>query len=139
MSIAVLTAVSDQEWEAAMVAALGAGQHGVHVVRRCTDLADALAAATAGLARAAVVSADFRRLDRDALTRLSVAGVAVIGLVPDGAEDAERRLRQLGVAHVVASSATPEAVAETIRTAVGTAPTPAGFAVADPWSAATGT
>ncbi|MBV9292356.1 MAG: P-loop NTPase, partial [Frankiales bacterium] len=66
-------------------------------------------------------------------------GVAVIGLVPDGAEDAERRLRQLGVAHVVASSATPEMVAETIRTAVGTAPAPAGFAVADPWGAVTGT
>jgi len=57
--------------------------------------------------------------------------------VADGAEEAERRLRQLGVTHVVASSAGPDDVAETIRAAVGAATVPAGYAVADPWGAAT--
>ena len=78
MRVPVLTAVSDARWEAALVSALERGDLGVAVVRRCVDLADLLAAASTGAARAALLSADLRRLDRDALARLAVAGVAVI-------------------------------------------------------------
>ena len=74
-------------------------------MRRCVDLADLLATAATGTARAVLLSADLRRLDRDALARLAVAGVAVVGLVPPGDEDAERRLRQLGVATVLPADA----------------------------------
>jgi len=69
MRVPVLTAVSDAVWEAELVAALERGDLGVAVVRRCVDLADLLATATTGSARAVVLSADLRRLDRDALTR----------------------------------------------------------------------
>ena len=65
--VPVLTAVSDARWEADLVSALGGSEHGVTVVRRCVDLADLLAAAASGLARAVVLSADLRRLDRDAV------------------------------------------------------------------------
>ena len=98
MPVPVLTAVSDAVWEAELVVALERADLGVAVVRRCVDLADLLATATTGQARAVLLSADLRRLDRASLARLAVAGVAVVGLAPPGDEEAERRLRALGVA-----------------------------------------
>jgi Flp pilus assembly CpaE family ATPase len=88
------------------------------VVRRCVDLADLLATAATGQARAALLSADLRRLDRDALGRLALAGVAVVGLVPPGDEDAERRLRSLGVLHVLPSDSSPEQLSAAVVQAV---------------------
>jgi Flp pilus assembly CpaE family ATPase len=116
--VPVLTAVSDAVWEAELVAALGRGDLGVGVVRRCVDLADLLATASTGQARAVLLSADLRRLDREALTRLAVAGVAVVGLVPPDDEDAERRLRQLGVRHVLPSDSPPEVLSVAVLEAV---------------------
>jgi MinD-like ATPase involved in chromosome partitioning or flagellar assembly len=132
--VPVLTAVSDPRWEADVVAGLAA-DNGVEVVRRCVDLADLLAAAAAGLARAVLLSADLRRLDRDALTRLAVAGVAVVGLVSPGDEQAERRLRQLGVAHVLPADAAPAEVSAAIVAAAGAAAEPPAFDYADPRAA----
>lgn len=121
-TVPVLTAVSSAEWgatwEARLVAALERGDLGVTVVRRCVDLADLLATAATGQARAAILSADLRRLDRDALTRLAVAGVAVVGLVAPGDEQAERRLRQLGVADVLPADVAPEALTAAVADAV---------------------
>ncbi|MCU1590692.1 MAG: hypothetical protein JWP11_1948 [Frankiales bacterium] len=126
MAVPVLTAVSDAVWEAQLVAALERGDHGVSVVRRCVDLADLLATAATGQARAVLLSADLRRLDRDALARLAVAGVAVVGLVPPGDEDAERRLRQLGVTEVLPADASPAAISaavmETVERGLGASP-----------------
>ena len=73
------------------------------LVRRCADLAELLSAGAAGVARVAVVSPDLRGLDRDALRHLAGHGVRVAGLVPDGDDDGERRLRQLGVGTVLGS------------------------------------
>lgn len=118
MAVPVLTAVSDAVWEAELVVALARGDLGVAVVRRCVDLADLLATAATGSARAALLSADLRRLDRDALGRLAVAGVAVVGLVPPGDDEAERRLRQLGVRHVLPSDSAPEVLSAEVLLAV---------------------
>lgn len=133
MSVPVLTAVTDPRWEADIVASL-AHDDGVRVVRRCVDLADLLAAAAAGLARAVLLSADLRRLDRDALTRLAVAGVAVVGLVVPGDEQAERRLRQLGVQHVLPADAPADEVSAALVAAVGAADQ-VGHDYADPRAA----
>jgi MinD-like ATPase involved in chromosome partitioning or flagellar assembly len=132
-AVPVLTAVSDARWEADLVSALRGSDHGVTVVRRCVDLADLLAAAASGLARAVVLSADLRRLDRDALVRLAVAKVAVVGLVAAGDEAAERRLRQLGVDHVLAHDAGPAHVTALVVSAIAqlaTTPAP-GRAIRD--------
>jgi MinD-like ATPase involved in chromosome partitioning or flagellar assembly len=118
VSVPVLTAVSDAVWEADLVSAFERHDYGVSVVRRCVDLADLLSAAASGTARAVILSADLRRLDRDALSRLATAGVAVVGLVSPGNDDAERRLRQLGVRHVLASDAGPRAISAEVTTAV---------------------
>jgi MinD-like ATPase involved in chromosome partitioning or flagellar assembly len=138
MAVPVLTAVSDAVWEAQLVAAFERGDHGVSVVRRCVDLADLLATAATGQARAVLLSADLRRLDRDALSRLAVAGVAVVGLVAPGDEDAERRLRQLGVTQVLPSDASPEAISAAVMETVerGRLATPGELAsVSEPRSA----
>lgn len=116
----MLTAVTDAVWEADLVGALERTDLGVSVVRRCVDLADLLATAATGTARVALLSADLRRLDRDALTRLAAAGVAVVGLFPPGEEDAERRLRQLGVGHVLPSDADAVTIAAAVVDAVAT-------------------
>ena len=85
---------------------------------RCVDLPDLLAAAAAGTARAVLLSADLRRLDRDALTRLAVARMAVIGLVAPGEELAERRLRQLGVTRVLPADTAPAGIAAAVALAI---------------------
>lgn len=118
MTVPVLTAVTGAVWEVELVSELGRADHGVTVIRRCVDLADLLAAAAAGQARAALLSADLRRLDRDAVTRLAAAAVAVVGLINPGDEEAERRLRQLGVLHVLPADAGAEAISAAVVEAV---------------------
>ena len=114
--VPVLLAVPGAAWEGGLVAALERPGGGVRVVRRCMDLADLLASAATGTARAALLSADLRRLDRDVLARLAGSGVVPIGLVPSGDEVAAARLRGLGVRHVL-----PVDPAETIAAAVAAA------------------
>lgn len=118
MTVAILTAVTGASWEAQLVAALEKGAGGVQVVRRCVDLADLLAAAAAGHGQAVVVSADLRRLDREAVGRLATAGVATVGVVPPADEDSERRLRQLGIDHVVTAAADAGEIARAVQAAV---------------------
>lgn len=97
----VLTAVTTPEWEARLVGGLERIGSGLRVARRCVDLADLLAAASAGHGRAAIVEAGLRGLDRDALGQLLTSGVAPVGVVGAGDEDGERRLRQLGIDRIV--------------------------------------
>ena len=112
MTTAVLTAVGHQ-WEARLVTALEAAP-GLTVVRRCADLADLLAAASAGLADVALVSADLRSLDRAALHHLASHGVRSAGVAAPGDEAGERRLRQLGLDVVVRADAEPHEIEEAL-------------------------
>ena len=114
----VITAVVDARWEAGLVAAFEQAEHNITVVRRCVDLADLLATAATGTARAALLSADLRRLDRDALMRLAAAHIAVVGLVPPGDENADRRLRQLGVRFVLPADAAATVISAAVAEAV---------------------
>ncbi len=117
MGLPVLTAVTGATWEADLVGALDRADHGVTVVRRCVDLAELLAAAAAGTARAVLLSAELRRLDREAVSRLHTAGLAVVGLVDPGDEVAENRLRALGVARVLPADAGADLIASALREA----------------------
>jgi Flp pilus assembly CpaE family ATPase len=116
-SVPVLT-VTGARWESELVAAVEHRELGVAVVRRCVDLADLLATATTGTAQAVLLSADLRRLDRDALARLETARVAVVALVAPGDGTVERRLRQLGCRHVLPADSPPERVSAMVRDAV---------------------
>ncbi len=139
MTLSILTAVTDASWEADLVAGLADTEHGVTVVRRCVDVADLLAAAASRTADAVVLSADLRRLDRDALSRLDAAGVAVVGLVDPEDEEAQRRLHQLGVPVVLPSNAGLMTIAVALQNAVSAAAASSRSAVrnglADPGAA----
>ncbi|MCV2488627.1 chromosome partitioning protein [Geodermatophilus sp. YIM 151500] len=134
MTLQVYTAVTGATWEAGLVAALDRSAHGITVVRRCVDVAELLAAAATGTGQAALLSAELRRLDGDAVTRLEAAGVAVVGLVEPGDARAADRLRGLGVVHVLPADTDPAAIADALRAAVAGGPS-AGRDVADPRAA----
>ncbi len=134
MAVQVFTAVTGAPWESALVGALDRSDHGVTVVRRCVDVSELLAAAATGTGQAALLSAELRRLDGDAVARLTAAGVAVVGLVEPGDERAAERLRQLGVPHVLPADAEAEVIAQALREAVAGAPG-ARHDVADPRAA----
>jgi Flp pilus assembly CpaE family ATPase len=91
---------------------------GVVVGRRCADLADLLAAASAGHGDLALVSADLRGLDRDALAHLHSHGVRVLGASRDGDEGQERHLRQLGITEHIHLGTAREELAETLTRTV---------------------
>jgi len=142
VTIPLITAVTGAAWEADLVAALDRSPLGITVVRRCVDLPDLLAVAATGTARAALVSGDLRRLDRDSLARLAASRVAVVGVAPPDDEDAERLLRQLGAGFVLPADAPAEQVAATVQEAVsaldgGREGGPSGYA--DPLLALPGT
>ena len=134
MTVPVLAAVTGASWEAALVANLERTPTGITVVRRCVDLADLLAAAAAGTARAVLLSSELRRLDRDALSRLAAARVAVVGLVSPGDDAAEQRLRQLGVQQVLPADAAPADIAAAVTEELAEAASGA-TAYADPRAA----
>jgi MinD-like ATPase involved in chromosome partitioning or flagellar assembly len=134
MALQVFTAVTGAAWESELVGALDRDDHGVTVVRRCVDVSELLAVAATGTGQAALLSAELRRLDSDAIDRLEAAGVAVVGLVEPGDERAADRLRQLGVRRVLPADAQPDEIAQALREAVGNAPA-SGRAIADPRAA----
>ncbi|GAA4109582.1 P-loop NTPase [Knoellia locipacati] len=109
MTTGVITGVSHHH-EQQLVSALESSA-GLTVVRRCADVAELLSTGASGIADLAVVSADFRGLDRDALRHLAGHGVRVAGLVAVGDDAGEARLRQLGVSTLVRPDAEAEDVA----------------------------
>ena len=106
--------------------------HGpVSVVRRCSELAELLAACQSGLARAAVVAAGSEELTASLVDRLSAVGVVVVALTDNPEETA--RLRTIGVA-AEARGVDAAALAARISAAVAKLSGPvgrAGLAAAD--------
>jgi Flp pilus assembly CpaE family ATPase len=133
-TLQVVTAVTGAAWEAPLVSALDGADHGVAVVRRCVDVPDLLAVAATGTAQAALLSAELRRLDAEAVARLEAAGVAVVGLVEPGDQASADRLLRIGVVRVLPADADPAVIARALREAVDGAPV-GGHDIADPRSA----
>lgn len=118
MSTGLLTAGSGHSWENELVAALDRPGSAMTVLRRCVDIGDVLAMATTGQAAVAVLSADLRRLDTDAVSRLRTAGVAVVGVHPAGDQRARDRLERIGITALVADDAGIDAVVSAARSAL---------------------
>ncbi|MFC7486726.1 AAA family ATPase [Knoellia sp. CPCC 206453] len=112
MTTAVITGVThhhEQELVTAVEAAVG-----VSVVRRCADVPELLSTGASGIGDVAIVSADFRGLDRDALRHLAGHGVRVAAFVAAGDEAGEARLRQLGVNTLIRPGADPDELARIV-------------------------
>lgn len=95
MSIGALVAVGAADFESAVLTAASSG--GLHVVRRCVDVADLLATAATRQAEVALVSTGLGGLDTEVLARLREERVATVGVVPDEASAEATLLRRLGV------------------------------------------
>lgn len=112
MTTGVITGVSHHH-EQELVTSVEAAS-GVAVVRRCADVAELMSTGASGIADVAVVSADFRGLDRDALRHLAGHGVRVAGFVASGDDAGEARLRQLGVNTLIRPGTEPDEIARTL-------------------------
>lgn len=118
MSTGLLTAGSGQGWENELVAALDRPGSSMTVLRRCADIGDVLAVATTGQAAVAVLSADLRRLDTEAVARLRTSGVAVVGVHPAADDRVRARLERIGITVLVPDDAGTDAVLAAARTAL---------------------
>lgn len=111
--------------------------HGpVSVVRRCSELAELLAACQTGLARAAVVAEGTGELTASLVDRLSAVGVAVVALTDSPEESA--RLRGIGVTPEVSgveAAALAALIAGAVAELAGARPGPPASGLADPSAA----
>lgn len=120
MSLPTVTGVAPR-WEGGLAELLdGSGR--AQLMRRCADVPELLGVAAAGLTRVAVVSSDFRSLDRSAVETLLASGVAVVGVHPPGQVDAGRALRRWGVRVVLPVDLDAETLDEAIVTALDETP-----------------
>jgi MinD-like ATPase involved in chromosome partitioning or flagellar assembly len=120
--IVVLVVASGAAWESPALGILGA-HPGIVVLKRCVDVDDLLAAASAGQADVAVLGLDAPGLDVSAVEHLRSHAVRPVAVVAAGAMDAGRvRASRIGIAELVAEDALetlPDAV-----TAADRAPAP---------------
>jgi MinD-like ATPase involved in chromosome partitioning or flagellar assembly len=98
----VLIVASGAAWESPALALLGAHPE-IVVLKRCVDVDDLLAAATAGQADVAVVGLDSPALDLAAVDHLRRHGVRPVAVVPTDstAEPARHRAARIGIRAVV--------------------------------------
>jgi len=125
MSLPVLLAVTGAPWEADVVRRAERAT-GIRVVRRCVDIADVMAAAASGQARAVLLAEDLPRLTSDAVAALHSRRIAVVALVdpsdngePSGAED---RLSRMGIERILPADVSADDLGRAIIDAVDSGP-----------------
>jgi len=129
-TIVVLVVASGAAWESAALGILAAHPR-IVVLKRCVDVDDLLASASAGQAEVAVLGLDAPGLDAAAVDHLRAHGVRPVAVVPTGAGDAGRvRAARIGIGELVADDdldALPDAVVTADRAPPGPRlPEPAG-------------
>ena len=117
MKLPILTALGGAPWESAVITAVEATAE-LSITRRCVDVVELLSMAATGLARAALVSAELRHLDADAVDRLIAADVVPIGLVERSDGRAEQALAVLGVRYTVPADAAADVLVSVVTAAV---------------------
>ena len=115
MSIPVVTVGTAQE---SVVEGLERLHGPVTVVRRCSELAELMAACQSGLALAAIVGEGCEELTTTLVDRLGAVGVSIVALTES--PDEAKRLRSIGVV-AASSNIEPAALAAEISQAVGRA------------------
>ena len=129
---------------------------GVRIARRCVDVADLLAAAASGRARAALLAVDLPHLDGDVVAALRAAHVEPLGVVGDeatgatgttaasAATAATHRLHQMGVRVVMVAGGDDDLANQIVQRleqehpADSPAPPAAGLEAPEPADAPTG-
>jgi len=125
MSVPVLLAVTGAPWEADVVRRAEQAPN-LRVVRRCVDMADVLAAAASGQARAVLIAEDLPRLNADAVAMLHGRRIAVVALVDPqadaGESSGEDRLTRIGIERILPADVSPEDLARAVSDAVDSGP-----------------
>lgn len=107
----VALASAGAAWEPQLVPLIDRHRSGLHLVRRCVDLADLVALCRAGLVSVAVVSAGLARLDGDEVARLRSSGVSVLVIEDDAHAGVAL---SWGVSDVATASTPPTTLVERI-------------------------
>ncbi len=110
MTVGVILALAAPR-EGEVAAAVGAHPD-LTVARRCADLAEALAAAQAGVG-AVLVASEHPRLDRSVVRRIAKTGVELVGVPTNGA--ARDAMLAFGVGTVLAPGVSPTDVADAVH------------------------
>ena len=125
MAVPVLLAVTGAPWEADVVRRAERAP-GIRIVRRCVDIADVMAAAATGQARAVLLAEDLPRLTADAVAALHARRIVVLALVdpsdngaPSGGED---RLSRMGIERILPADVSGEDLGRAITDAVDSGP-----------------
>jgi len=99
--VCVLMVASGAAWESTALGLLS-GRSGIVVLKRCVDVNDLLATATAGQADVAVLALDAHGLDSGAVEHLRRHRVRPVAVVPDPTADSARaRAARIGIATLV--------------------------------------
>lgn len=101
----VLLASAGEPWETEVVLDLQRPGCGLILVRRCMDVADAVATAASGQADAVLFGRALPGLDSDVVARVTESGAVTVGLVEDVEGPDATTLVDMGVACVVHRSA----------------------------------
>lgn len=125
--VVVLVVASGAAWEPAALGLLG-DRSGIVVLKRCVDVDDLLAAASAGQADVAVLGVDAPGLDAAAVDHLRSHAVRPVAIVPSGAarEGAHLRATVIGIRSLV-----PEDELASLPDVVAVDEEPPGAAVHD--------
>src|SRR5689334_20946888 len=101
--VVVLVVASGAAWESPALGRLG-DRSGIVVLKRCVDVSDLLASASAGQAHVAVVGVDAPGLDHGAVDHLRAHGVRPVAILPSGPaqEGAAMRATRIGIRSHVA-------------------------------------
>ncbi|HEX5862370.1 MAG TPA: hypothetical protein VFY58_11030 [Nocardioides sp.] len=118
--VVVLVVAAGAAWESTALQLL-TERHGIVVLKRCVDLDDLLASASAGQADVAVLGVDTHGLDQAAVDLLRRHSVRPVVIVPDGAglDAARLRASRIGIRATV-----PEAELDALPDAVLAEPAP---------------
>jgi MinD-like ATPase involved in chromosome partitioning or flagellar assembly len=95
--VQVLLAATGEAWEADVVRSLSRPGSPMVLVRRCMDVADAVATAASGQAEVVLVGRALPGLDSDVVARLVEAGAVPVGVVDDTEGADARSLEAMGV------------------------------------------
>ena len=103
--VVVLVVAAGAAWESTVLGLL-AERQGIVVLKRCVDLDDLLAAASAGQADVAVLGADTHGLDQAAVDLLRKHSVRPVAVIPDGPglDAARLRATRIGIRATVPES-----------------------------------
>ncbi|CUR56332.1 ATPase involved in chromosome partitioning [metagenome] len=122
-TVCVLMVASGAGWEPAAFAALNQ-RSGVVVLKRCVDVTDLLAVATAGQAEVAVLALEAHGLDRAAVEHLTRHGVRAVAVAGPLDADAGARAARVGVTSIVADDDLVGLVDAVLDAAAPPVPTP---------------